>query len=203
MAKKQNYLNLICTSRYGTGFHTRLSGPELKVSAHYDDIMEVYRRLGGILPEAPTRVGAYDIDTPDFIIELDEENHFNRYRLCTLDSGIYSDNCNFDVESYKGFCSSHESNCLTYGKYANNDSTDKQFGASCVDGNLSGISRTRWKQRAFYDYIKDVTSIITGTPIIRISVYDKYKGLTIESLINSQNRELLLEYIEARLQKVQ
>ena len=62
-----------------------------------------------------------------------------------------------------------------------------------------GDSRSRWKQRAFYDFIKDITSIVKNVPIIRISIYEKYKGLTIEKLIDGEYRGLLIEYINMRL----
>lgn len=202
MAKKQTYLAQVCQAYYGKGNHTKLSANELQASAYYDEIMNIYKRLGGILEVAPTRVGAYDIDTPNFIIEFDEENHFNRYRLSTLNSTIYTNNINVNIENYKKFCKNYEHNCLTYGKYAHNSSTDKQFGNSVIDLDLLDQNRTRWKQRAFYDFIKDVTSIIIGVPIIRISIYEKYKGVTIEDIINRQYKELLIEYIESRLRNL-
>lgn len=202
MAKKQNYLQEICASYFGVGSHSRLSDAELQVSGYYDEIIAVYRRLGGILPKAPVNVGSYDIDTPDFIIELDEENHFNRYRLSTLDSYIYTHNGNICLESYKKFCKSFEGRCLTYGKYAKNDSTEKQFGSSPVDAELSTVNRTRWKQRAFYDFIKDITSLVCDVPVLRISIYDVYKGYTVESLLNGRNEKLLIELIEQRLKNL-
>lgn len=202
MAKRQTYLAQVCQAYYGKGNHSKLSANELQASAYYDEIMNIYKRLGGILEVAPTRVGAYDIDTPNFIIEFDEENHFNRYRHSTLDSTIYTNNRNVNIENYQRFCKNYEHNCLTYGKYAHNDSTDKQFGNSVIDRDLLDQNRTRWKQRAFYDFIKDITSIIIGVPIIRISIYEKYKGVTIEDLINRQCKELLIEYINLRLQNL-
>ncbi len=202
MAKKQTYLAQVCQEYYDKGNHTKLSANELQASAYYDEIINIYKRLGGILDDAPTRVGAYDIDTPNFIIEFDEENHFNRYRLSTLNSTIYTNNRNVNIENYKKFCKNYEHNCLTYGKYAHNSSTDKQFGNSVIDLDLLDQNRTRWKQRAFYDFIKDVTSIIIGVPIIRISIYEKYKGVTIEDIINRQYKELLIEYIESRLRNL-
>lgn len=202
MAKKQNFLQEVCALHYGVGMHCRLSETELMVSCYYDEIMYVYRKLGGLLPKAPVNVGAYDVDTPNFIIELDEENHFNRYRLSTLDSRIYAGNNNLCVTSYRNFCNGFENKCLTYGKYAKNNSTEKQFGASQVDGEFSLVSRTRWKQRAFYDFIKDITSVITGVPVVRISIYENYKGYTVEELLNSRNEKLLIEFVELRLKDV-
>lgn len=200
-ANKQKILKDICAKHFSTHTHERLSLDELKASSYYDEIVNVYHRLGGILTTIPSRVGEYDIDTPNFIIELDEENHFNRYRLSTLQSDIYNDNHNLDVELYKGYCKSYENKCCTHSKYASSDSTNKQFGKSVVDGDLKDVNRTRWKQRAFYDYIKDITSLVIGVPIIRISIYEVYKGKTIETLIKNHCEDLLIEYINMRLEK--
>lgn len=200
-ANKQKILNDICAKHFSTHTHERLSLDELQASGYYDEIVNVYHRLGGILTTIPAGVGRYDIDTPNFIIELDEENHFNRYRLSTLQSDIYNDNHNLDVELYIGYCKSYENKCCTHGKYASSDSTNKQFGKSVVDGDLKDVNRTRWKQRAFYDYIKDITSLVIGVPIIRISIYEVYKGKTIETLIKNHCEDLLIEYINMRLEK--
>ena len=198
MARKENFLKNLCNLTYGIGNHCKLTEQELLASGYYEAVVNVYRILGGVLSMPPIRVGKYDIDTANFIIELDEENHFNRYRLSTLDSPIYANNTNIDVEQYKKFCKNYEDRCLTYGKYAKSDSTEKQFEYCELDGNL-GDSRSRWKQRAFYDFIKDITSIVKNVPIIRISIYEKYKGLTIEKLIDGEYRGLLIEYINMRL----
>lgn len=198
MARKENFLKNLCNRTYGIGNHCKLTEQELLASGYYEDVVNVYRILGGVLSMPPIRVGKYDIDTANFIIELDEENHFNRYRLSTLNSPIYANNPNIDVAQYKKFCKNYEDRCRTDRQYAKNDSTEKQFEYCELDGNL-GDSRSRWKQRAFYDFIKDITSIVKNVPIIRISIYEKYKGLTIEKLIDGEYRGLLIEYINMRL----
>lgn len=198
MARKENFLKNLCNRTYGIGNHCKLTEQELLASGYYEDVVNVYRILGGVLSMPPIRVGKYDIDTDNFIIELDEENHFNRYRLSTLNSPIYANNPNIDVAQYKKFCKNYEDRCRTDRKYAKNDSTEKQFEYCELDGNL-GDSRSRWKQRAFYDFIKDITSIVKNVPIIRISIYEKYKGLTIEKLIDGEYKGLLIEYINMRL----
>lgn len=199
MAKKENYLEKICIAHYGVGIHPKMELHQLFESEYYDEVFRVYKELGGLLPEIPIRVGRYDIDTKDFIIELDEENHFNRYRLATLDSVIYQKNKNFDVFEYKTFCEKYEGKCCVYGKYWENSSTQKQFGMSHIDGDFGSNAPSRWKQRAFYDFIKDVTSIVCNVPIIRIPIYDLYKGYTIESLIKGGYEKTLIAYIDERL----
>jgi hypothetical protein len=47
-------------------------------------ILEVFRSLGGLAGPI-LNPGKWDISTADFVVEFDEEQHFNRYRLMTLD----------------------------------------------------------------------------------------------------------------------
>lgn len=202
MAKKQDLLKEICFAHYKCGMHPKMNYYQLLQSEYYDEVFEMYKKLGGTLSEVPVRVGAYDIDTRNFIIELDEENHFNRYRLATLDSTIYLENKNIDVSKYRVFCNQYENKCCTHGKYWENPSTQRMFGGSSVDGNFGIDAPSRWKQRAFYDFIKDVTSIVLGIPILRISIYDQYKGYTIESLIKGGSENALIEYIDERLKNL-
>ena len=202
MAKKQDFLKKICVDHYGMGVHSKMNEQQLRQSGFHDEAFGVYKKLGGTLSEVPMRVGAYDIDTTEFVIELDEENHFNRYRLATLDSTIYLENKNFDVSKYRTFCNQYEDKCCTHGKYWENSSTQKMFGVSFVDGDFGENAPSRWKQRAFYDFIKDATSKVLDIPILRISVYDQYKGYTIESLIKGENEKALIGYIDERLKNL-
>ena len=140
-----------------------------------------------------------DIDLKDFIIEFDEENHFNRYRLKTLNSLIYKDWKNFKVADYQQYCTKYEDKCCAYGKFWRTDSSDNQYEMSSPNGVLDGIGSSRWKQRAFYDFVKDVYSIVINTPIIRISIYDIYHAQTILSLIQQERETELMQYIKNRV----
>lgn len=202
MAKKQDYLGEICISYFGRGMHPKMNEVQLLQSGYYDEVSEMYKTLGGVLPDIPMRVGKYDIDTGGFIIEFDEENHFNRYRLLTLNSVIYKGNKNLDISKYRLFCEQNENRCCTFGKYWETSSTQKQFGRALIDGSFGDNAPSRWKQRAFYDFIKDVTSIVLNVPILRISIYDQYNGYTIERLIKEKQERILIKYIEERLKLV-
>lgn len=183
--------------------HRKMRKDELFESEYYADALKIYKNLGGVLPEIPVKAGSYDIDTREFIIELDEENHFNRYRLATLDSVIYQENKNLDVAKYKICCRQYEDKCRrTPLGYWENPSAQKMFGVSPVDGDFGIDTPSRWKQRAFYDYIKDITSIVLDVPILRISIYDLYKGYTIDSLIKGGYEKALIGYINERLENL-
>jgi len=147
---------------------------------------EVYNSLGGKQDVPPLNFGRWDIVTKDFIIELDEEQHFNRYRKKTLDSSLYDNHPWFDIENYKKYCTEKESECkkkAQHGGYWANASTEKQFGKASEEGDLSGNGSPRWKQRAFYDFCRDLYSIVFEIPVYRFSIYDVFN-------MNNTNIEL-------------
>lgn len=198
--KRQDYLKRICTAKYGEGTH---SSPALAslYSGQLQEVKRVYEEMGGLLSDVPFRFKEYDIPLKDFIIELDEQEHFNRYRLKTLESSIYEDCKNFNVEAYKKSCGRYESRCRDYGKFWETNSTKKQFGPAKHEYFPEDTGGSRWKQRALYDMIKDAYSLATKLPIIRISIYDIYKDTPIDDLLSDRKKDTLLAYVDMRLQK--
>ncbi len=169
-------------------------------SEQKQELKNVYNSLGGKLFKIPLRFGPCDIVTPNFIIELDEEQHFNRYKKLTLSSSIYSDTSWFNKNQYQIYCDRHEARCLSkakHGGYWTNSSTEKQFGPASENGALTGNGSPRWKQRAFYDFCKDLAGINAEIPIFRLSIYDEVEttGVKIE-LGKALERNLIEEVTE-------
>jgi len=50
---------------------------------------------------------------------------------------------------------------------------EAQFGSMGARGDLSGSGAPRWRQRAFYDYLKDLSPMVIATPMARIAIWDK------------------------------
>lgn len=137
--------------------------------------IQVYKSLGGVLDSIPLRPGAWDMEITGVAVELDEEQHFNRFRLATLESPYYREQKTFPVEKYREFCSNHEEDCIRKAAnrgYWSNESTVKQFGTADSLGQLSPVGSPRWKQRAFYDYLKDLAPVTIGIPVARIAIWD-------------------------------
>jgi len=195
MNQRQKILSSILRERFGDSAMQIASSIEIKDLAKAGLINELdrtYRRLGGILNNPPLSFGKWDILLEDFIVELDEEQHFNRYRSVTLNSYIYHLEKGFDILTYNKYCTDYELNCLaksSWGKYWTSPSTERQFGIPGPKGSLEVPGSPRWKQRAFYDYIRDVFASIYQINLIRISIYDKL-------IVNGKSRsigDLLLE----------
>lgn len=173
--------------------HRKLSYRDLRASEYYDEILNVYRRLGGILPVVPCNLKKGDIVLPDIIVELDEEQHFNRYRLLTLESPLYNELKRFPLDEYKSYCKEHERACRTDGRFWTSKPCEMQFGKAGERGVLDGMGAPRWKQRAFYDFLKDLSGLIIGTQYIRVSIYDKVQTSdlvkTVDYVIRNREQE--------------
>ena len=202
--KKQKFLkNEVCKQLYEVKDHLDPKYPTIETalesSDRYAEICDVYKALGGIMDSPKLSPGSWDIITRDFIIELDEENHFNRYRAITLDAPLYRDYRNFSVKSYRKYCDLFEPYCRTDNGFWRKDSSDNQYGASNRNGDLSGNGSSRWRQRAFYDYLRDAYSVVTGLPVYRISIYEKFGDTTIGQILESKDVEKTKEYLRKRI----
>lgn len=183
-----------------------------------EEIMRVYKALGGRLSDYPKSFGAWDIFVPKsaenddgFYVELDENQHFNRYRGITLNSCVYKRERIFSpeqLEEYKRFCAEYEHRCPHTGGWWSNPSTNEQFGPASPEGDFSENGSSRWKQRAFYDFLKDVSSLAEEKPLIRVSVYDavcvngewKPVGALLNSCWYMDYKQEILTLIEKRLE---
>lgn len=144
-------------------------------SQYASTVDTLYRTLGGILDVVPLNLRAWDIEFDGLAVELDEYLHFNRYRAVTLDNNVYDRLAGFPLEPYRRYCKRYEPECLKAGSYGgrwSNRSCDVQFGRASAPKDFTGAGPSRWKQRAFYDFIKDLTPHLLGAHVARIAVWD-------------------------------
>lgn len=80
-------------------------------------VVHIYGKLGGLQEQPRVAPGPWDIQFDDIAVELDEENHFNRYRATTLDANTYERLTHFEPSEYRLWCARDESRCLIYGGY--------------------------------------------------------------------------------------
>jgi hypothetical protein len=198
MGKRQTELiNVLCKGGFTFALKPKIKKEEVILSPYYNELLKVYKQLGGILDEIPNQYTRFDVITTEGIIELDEERHFNQYRNTTLNSMIYQNLNNFETEEYKSLCQTKETACLNasnYGRYWTTPSSEKQFGISNLEGNLMVPGSARWKQRAFYDFMKDSLNLIfPEIALVRISIYETIEGKTIHEILN---KKILVYYPE-------
>jgi hypothetical protein len=171
-------------------------------------VTEVYRVLGGILKPFALNLRSWDMEFDGVAVELDEYLHFNRYRLQTLQSPLYAQLGKFPASQYREFCVDHERDCLAAGGYGGkwtNPSAERQFGAAGAQKDLSGPGAPRWRQRAFYDFVKDLSPLTVGVTVVRVSMWDIIdEGTakrTVRDVLGSPTREsarALAELIRGR-----
>ena len=168
----------------GIGFKEATSRPQPpRLAALLPDaraeIGLLYRQLGGLIESPLLRPGAWDLAFEDgLIVELDEELHFNRYRNWTLESPRVKDMP--WSRDYLRFTAEFETGCLAAGKWGKrwtNPSCEALFGTADLPGNFGISGAPRWKQRALYDAMKDVSAHSTGTKLARLSVHDEVNGV--------------------------
>ncbi len=153
-------------------------------------IEDVYRALNGnpnLLHQA--KPGAFDlcVSTTDgpLIVELDEEQHFNRYRATTL-SFPWAEAFPW-VSAYRDYSRVHEADLarkfISGGRWTN-ASAPRYFGTASAPGDFSGVGSPRWRQRAFYDAVKD---LLPGIRLARIAVFDVVDGRSVEAVLRSKD----------------
>lgn len=152
---------------------------DIQGSRHYQEVDQIFRNLGGRGRLLPVRLRKWDLALDDIAVELDEECHFNRYRLSTLGSKTYKSNPAFPMSKYLEFCRNFECRCSAAASYGNKWSSrrsEQDFGMSSPPKRLPRDVRSkgpsRWKQRAFYDYLKDLAPLLLRVRVARISIWD-------------------------------
>lgn len=168
------------------------------------EVLDLYRRLGGQHEAPALRPGSWDLQVDDVLVELDEQLHFNRYRAVTLQSRAYRSLPRFPLVDYERFCDAREIACLRsgsgQGRWLNN-STEGHFGPSAPRGDLTGRGSSRWKQRALYDFMKDITQLDVHHPkLARIGIWDSLPGMagvTVESVVHRAPEERFIDPLRA------
>ena len=182
MGKRQDVLKNILQQAGYTIANGRLPSPNkeiLEASVVAGEVWRIYRDLGGVSSEIlPLNLGKWDIEVDGIAVELDEDLHFNRYRSLTLQSPLYDKLPHFPLEQFRNYCKHYESACVragSYGRKWTNNSCEKQYGKAETAGKLTGNGAPRWKQRAFYDFVKDMTPFLLNISVVRISIWDSLR----------------------------
>jgi hypothetical protein len=145
-----------------------------------------------------------------FLFVYDDAVHFNRYRLSTLKSELYSTFSYPWVDSYKRLCRNFERECLKAGLqdriWNGPPIASKVFGKSEEYGDLSGNGSAGWKLNAYNDVQYDLITRLHGFKLVRIPVYENLMtGGSLKKiddlLLNpkEENQQMLLNWISRKL----
>ena len=175
MGKRQSALKDILGGSDRVGRLPMPTATSLSASALDETLREMYQWLGGRQQNLPPRRGRWDVEFGGMAIELDEERHFNRYRLLTLDHAVYERSSAFPRDEYRSYCRGREPECLRagrWGRYWTTPSAEAHFGPSDAEGVLGRHGSACWRQRAYYDFMKDMASLVLPVGVCRLSVWD-------------------------------
>lgn len=150
------------------------------------ELLALYRTLGGLQETPKLLPGGWDlVFADDFVVELDEELHFNRYRATTLEASWAAEAP--WTEAYRSHCGDHEGRCLrsgAWGRRWTNASSAQMFSGG-PEGDLTGDGAPRWKQRAIYDVLKDAVVLLPAAPALaRVATHDKVDGVRLEAILD-------------------
>jgi hypothetical protein len=171
-------------------------------SADQQEILRLYRTLGGVLDAPRLRPGAWDcVLEGGLMVELDEGQHFNRYRRKTLESAWAQDLP--WREAYLRYCMQFESACALergWGSYWTSVSTERMFGPAGPTRLLDGAGSPRWKQRALYDAMRDIAAVGSGVRLARLAVYDVVDGTPLAAILDGKpvDQNALRAFIDER-----
>jgi hypothetical protein len=118
----------------------------------------------------------FDFKINRFLFVYDDAVHFNKYRLSTLKTDLYSTFTFPWVDSYKRLCRTFEKECIKAGLqdriWNGPPIASRIFGKSEEAGNLSGNGSSGWKLNAYNDAQYDLISRLHGFKLIRIPEYE-------------------------------
>ena len=166
--------------------------------------LELYRALGGDAEDmVPFRPGVWDVVLADgVIVELDEEQHFNRYRRTTL-APDWADGLPW-ASDYRAYCDAHEDACLRKahrGGYWASPSTERMFGPADEPRVFGASGAPRWKQRALYDAMRDALAAEGLVRFARVAVWDELGGTTLARMLDDRvppDHDALAELVALR-----
>jgi hypothetical protein len=168
------------------------------------ELHDLFAQLGGIQLKPEFTAGPWDLVYRGAIqLELDEEQHFNRYRRTSLNEP-WAGQLPW-AERYLSYSAVFEPDCLRkggHGGYWTSPATERMFGPADLPRTFDGKGSPRWKQRAFYDAIRDACALhVPVVSIARISIYDVVGEYVLRDVLDERvecSRTALENLIESR-----
>jgi hypothetical protein len=137
---------------------------------------EVFSEFGGTGKLILLEKLKFDFKINRNLFLYDDELHFNRYRLASLRSDLYTELSFPFSEAYKRLCRTYEKECLKVGyqeRIWNGSPIARQcFGQSGEPGDFSGNGAIGWKLLAYNDMQYDLQTKIHGYKLIRLMPYE-------------------------------
>ena len=118
-------------------------------------------RLLGVKDTIPPEASPVGTEVNSIAIALDEEAHFNQYRLLTLNSSLYAEPLVCQLKRYKTYCQREMGKVSRQGRGIQKDPPQCEFKGSY-----------RQVQLALNDFMQDMLPLVHYVPLLRLSVFD-------------------------------
>lgn len=139
-------------------------------------LKEIFRELGGKGDFPSLEKLKFDFKIGRYLILWDDELHFNRYRLGTFRSAMYSEWTFPFAEGHRRLCRTFEKECFKAGLqqrvWQGPPLAKNVFGEASESGDFSGNGSSGWKLTAYNDAQYDLQIRLHGYKLIRLSPYD-------------------------------
>lgn len=172
-------------------------------------LQQVYESLGGIGARPCIEIKGYQMTFGKFVVELDDQLHFNKYRLITLRNDIYEQLHGIDVNKFRMYCRKFEKECLKSGTSKGiwtNNQAEKCFGPAETPGDLGLNGASGWKLFAYQQFVKDLFAARHKVRLLRLSIWDEImfnrQLIKLNDLLlnpGKEEAELLLKFIERKI----
>ena len=150
-----------------------------------EELLAVSRRLGLEPGEVPQQANVLDIEVNGIAFALDDELHFNKFRLQTLQSPVYALPLIQNMDSYMAYC---QLNSLSY------------------PGTATPAPDDLLKSKAINDFMQDLLPLVHFVPVLRLSVFDRLQtingSISLNEILLEENTtyfNLLADHIRNRL----
>lgn len=169
-------------------------------------VRDAYLQLGGIQVTPLLKPVGWDLSlrgpSGRLVVELDEQQHFTRYRHATL-SGAWAEALPWALD-YRRYCQTREGDALAThasGGFWESIGSTTQFGEGAHPGDLAGAGSPGWKQRALYDAMRDAAAATGAVRLARLAVHDDLGGVTLNEVLAEEadfDADRLLDLLERR-----
>lgn len=164
-----------------------------------DELHAVCADLGLRSTKLPLQASKVDIEVNGVAIALDDEVKFNRSRLQTLASPIYSLPLIYNLNRYKSYCQQVMPDVefpAIEGRSQKQRGSLRKFPETTMTEKLQAVN----------DFMQDLLPLVHYVPVLRISVYDQLETpegtVSIHTLLAEENKkhfEILADYLVKQL----
>lgn len=167
---------------------------DIEYAGMLPELKKIARQLG-MEAALPEEVDLVETEVNGIAIALDEEMHFNEYRLLTLHSSIYAEPLICQLKRYRAYCHQKDKRGQANRNRVPNIVKEKPLQQSIL---------------ALNDFMQDMLPLVHYVPLLRLSVYDSISSpsgnRSLASLLEQDHQKdypLVARFLEEKLTQLE